>query len=369
MSDQPIKLGKSIKGRGAVTNHPSRFLAAAVEPQSDDWGDGSDILEYWQTRNTKVQIRPDLTKRLITSNRSPDIPFDQSINPYKGCEHGCVYCFARPTHAYLDLSPGLDFETHIFYKTHVRENLLRELGKPSYVVSPIAMGTNTDPYQPIEREHQITRTILELALQTQHPVSIVTKGVLILRDLDLLTELAKHNLVHVSVSLTTLSKSLKQQLEPRTASPSARLRMIRELSNAGVPTGAMFAPMIPYVNDHELEALVSAAHEAGAGWGAYILLRLPREVRPLFTQWLQDHYPERQRKVMNVLDAHHEKPEGRTQWSVRMRGTGVFADLLSQRFAIAARKVGFDGDRTPLRTDLFRPPTPDAAAGQMGLFD
>ena len=369
MPAQTNKPSHSTKGRGAVTNHPSRFLTAVVEPQSDDWGDGSDILEHWQTRNTKVQIRPDLTKQLITTNGSPDIPFDKSINPYKGCEHGCVYCFARPTHAYLDLSPGLDFETHIFYKTNVRENLLRELAKPNYVVSPIAMGTNTDPYQPIEREYQITRTVLELALQTQHPVSIVTKGVLILRDLDLLTALAERDLVHVSVSLTTLSKSLKQRLEPRTASPSARLRIIRELFNAGVPTGAMFAPMIPYVNDHELESLVSAAHEAGAGWGAYILLRLPREVRPLFVQWLRDHYPERQRKVMNVLDAHHQKPEGRTQWSTRMRGTGVFADLLSQRFAIAARKVSFDRDRIPLRTDLFRPPPQGAAARQMGLFD
>ena len=369
MSDLPIKPSKPTRGRGAVTNHPSRFLAAVVEPQSDDWGDGLDILEHWQARSTKVQVKPDLTKRLITTNRSPDIPFEQSINPYKGCEHGCIYCFARPTHAYLDLSPGLDFETHIFYKTNVREHLLRELARPSYRISPIAMGTNTDPYQPIEREHRITRTVLELALQTRHPVSIVTKGVLVLRDLDLLTELAKHDLVHVSVSLTTLSKSLKQQLEPRTASPSARLRIIRELSKAGVPTGAMFAPMIPYVNDHELEVLVSTAHQAGARWGAYILLRLPREVRPLFEEWLQNHYPERQRKVMNVLDAHHQKPEGRTQWSVRMRGTGVFADLLSQRFAIASRKVGFDHERAPLRTDLFRPPTSGAEAGQIGLFD
>ena len=362
-------VAKATKGRGALSNQASRFLAAVVHPESDDWGDGAEILEYWHSRTSKVQIKADLTKQLITTNRSPDIPFDQSINPYKGCEHGCVYCFARPTHAYLDLSPGLDFETHIFYKTNAREGLLRELAKPRYKVSPIAMGTNTDPYQPIEREHQVTRAVLEVALQTRHPVSIVTKGVLILRDLDLLAELAKFNLVHVSVSLTTLDKQLKQQLEPRTASPGARLRIIRELSQAGVPTGAMFAPIIPYINDHELEALVAAARGAGASWGAYILLRLPREVRPLFTQWLANYYPERQHKVMNMLDAHHQDPKGRSQWSVRMRGTGVFADLLSQRFANAARKGGLHKPRSQLRTDLFQPPKQDVATVQIGLFD
>ena len=359
-----------VKTRGAGSNPPSRFLHQSSEAASDDWGDGSDVLEHWRSKNVRVQTQPDLTRRLITTNRSPDIPFDQSINPYKGCEHGCIYCFARPTHAYLDLSPGLDFETRIFYKSNVREQLLTELAGKRYRVSPIAMGTNTDPYQPLERSLRVTRSVLEVALHTRHPVSIVTKGALVLRDLDLLSELAAHGLAHVSVSLTTLDKPLKNRLEPRTASPNARLKMIAELHKAGVPTGVMFAPIIPYINDHEVETMVEAAKDAGASWGAYILLRLPREVRGLFAEWLNNHYPERAAKVLNVLAAHHQNAKARTQWGVRMRGTGVFADLLSQRFARAMRKVGLDKDRESLRTDLFCPPRQATLDHQqLGLFD
>ncbi|MEM8768360.1 MAG: radical SAM protein, partial [Pseudomonadota bacterium] len=240
------------KGRGAVSNQASRFVPTVSQPVDDGWD-----LEEPETSSPETTLLPDRTVRLITRNRSPDIPFDRSINPYKGCEHGCVYCFARPTHAYLDLSPGLDFETRIFFKTDVRRHLEAELSKKGYECRPIAMGTNTDPYQPAEREQKITRRILETLLEWQHPVTIVTKSQLVLRDMDLLTALAERQLVHVNVSLTTLDKTLKTRLEPRTASPAARLRTLEALASAGVPVGAMVAPVIPFLNDQEIEAIVA----------------------------------------------------------------------------------------------------------------
>ena len=341
------------KGRGALTNLESRFVQTRSVPVADGWA-----IEPDPASRPGTTLLPDRTVKLLTSNRSPDIPFDRSINAYKGCEHGCVYCFARPTHAYLDLSPGLDFETRIFFKTDVRKRLEDELGRRGYQCQPIAMGTNTDPYQPAEKELKITRQVLETLLEWRHPVTIVTKGQLILRDLDLLAELARLDLVHVSVSVTTLRNELKTKLEPRTASPAARLRMIAALSEAGVPTGAMFAPVIPFVNDGEMESIVAACAEAGARNVAYILLRLPREVGPLFQEWLDEHYPLKASRVESAVREMRGGKLYRSSWGQRMRGTGPIAELIGSRFARALAANGLAGaDRMGnLRTDLFQPP-------------
>jgi len=349
----PLITRRVHKGRGAVSNLESRFLPTRSIPVADGWA-----LEQEPASKPGTTLLPDRTVKLITGNRSPDIPFDRSINPFKGCEHGCVYCFARPTHAYLDLSPGLDFETRIFYKTDVRKRLEAELGKRGYECQPIAMGTNTDPYQPAEKALKITRQILETLLEWQHPVTIVTKGQLILRDLDLLAELAKLELVHVNVSVTTLRNELKTRLEPRTAAPAARLRMIESLNDAGVPTGVMVAPVIPFVNDDEIESIVAACAKAGARNAAYILLRLPREVGPLFQEWLDEHYPLKASRVESAVREMRGGKLYRSGWGQRMRGTGPIADLISSRFAkaLAANGLLAEGRMGDLRTDLFRPP-------------
>ncbi|HEX7036110.1 MAG TPA: PA0069 family radical SAM protein [Pseudomonadales bacterium] len=360
-----------IKGRGANSNRASRYLPTHSEAESDGWetaeAPGGPAAGVDSGVEVATELYPDATRRLITRNQSPDIPFDRSINPYKGCEHGCIYCFARPTHAYLDLSPGIDFETRIFYKTGVRETLIAELGKPGYRCRPIAMGTNTDPYQPAEKTQRVTRTVLEVLLEHNHPVTIVTKGQLILRDLDLLSELARRGLASVAVSLTTLDNELKTRLEPRAAGPAARLRMIRELSDAGVPTGVMVAPVIPFLNDHEIEAMVQAAAEAGASRANYILLRLPLEVAPLFEDWLAVHYPMRAERVMSAIRASRGGKAYDSTWGRRMRGEGVFADLIGRRFAAAVKRFGLEQEgrgQEELRTDLFRPP----GHRQMDLF-
>ena len=354
--------GTVHKGRGATINPESRYLPTTTQSMDDGWD-----LEEEPVSNPATEFFPDRTVRLITKNQSPDIPFDRSINAYKGCEHGCGYCYARPTHAYLDLSPGLDFETRIFYKTGVRERLLEELGHRSYQCRTIAMGTNTDPYQPVEKQLRITRTVLEVALECRHPVSIVTKSQLILRDADVLAELAGLGLVNVMVSVTTLSNELKVKLEPRTASPAARLRTIERLHGRGVPVGAMAAPMIPFINDGELEAIVARAASAGARAVRYVLLRLPLEVKDLFEAWLAEHYPLRAERVMSaVRDTRGGKAYDST-WGRRMRGTGPFADLLAARFASACRKHGLaDAELPSLRTDLFEPPR--NSGPQLSLF-
>lgn len=347
------------KGRGSVSNTQSRFIARQVEAVDDGWAHASDTDLESPLPVLDTQVFEDRTKRLITTNSSPDIPFDQSINPYKGCEHGCIYCFARPTHAYLDLSPGIDFETKIFVKTNVEELLRRELGKPGYQCSPIAMGTNTDPYQPLERTQTITRRILQILLECGHPVSLVTKGSLILRDLDLLSELAAKRLVDVKVSVTTLSVDLKTKLEPRTAGPQARLRMIAKLRDAGVPVGAMLAPVIPFVNDHEIEDIVAACSGAGAMAMNYVLLRLPREVSPLFEEWLAAHAPQKHKRVMAAIRDTRGGRNYRARWHERMRGQGEVAGLIRQRFANAVKKHGLHDARLPeLSRDLFVPPRP-----------
>lgn len=342
-----------------MSNPAGRFETAPSTATDDGW---EAVDDDFPDPAPATSFFPDRTRNIIATNRSPDIPFEQSINPYKGCEHGCVYCYARPTHAFLDLSPGLDFETRIFYKTDPVERLLEAFDKPGYECRTLAIGTNTDPYQPGEKGLRVTRRILETLLDCRHPVSIVTKGALILRDLDILGELAGHGLVSVGVSITTLDNELKTKLEPRTASPGARLRMVRELKAAGVPVGIMLAPVIPFINDHEIETVVARSAEAGAEFAGYVMLRLPFEVKDLFEEWLAEHYP---LKAEHVMSRVREMRGGKTyqaEWGVRMRGQGVYADLVAKRFEVARRKHGLDvSRRAELRTDLFR-------RGQATLF-
>ena len=363
----------SIKGRGSVSNPASRFLATRSELVDDGWGvseGGAEATPEPNAQGVRTQWLKDRTKRLITRNGSPDIPFNQSINPYKGCEHGCIYCFARPTHAFLDLSPGLDFETKIFYKSDPRAHLEAELGRRGYVCQCIAMGTNTDPYQPIERKLGVTREILTTLLDCRHPVSIVTKSKLILRDLDILQALAEYGLLHVNVSVTTLSNELKTRLEPRTASPAARLRTIGELRAASIPVGAMVAPVIPYINDHELEDLVNACAGAGAQVIRYILLRLPLEVAELFSEWLMAHYPLKAKRVLAAVKDTRGGQLYKSQWHKRMVGEGPVADLIRRRFQRALGAAGLAASEHPaLRTDLFRAPGPASSSGQMDMFE
>ena len=351
----PVEESKTIKGRGAVSSPTPRFDHTVSIPVDDGWNAGDD--PDFPSPDPATTFLPDKTKNLIATNRSPDIPFDQSINPYKGCEHGCIYCYARPTHAYLDLSPGLDFETRIFYKTNPVTRLKEALDHPKYVCKTLAMGTNTDPYQPGEKRFRITRAILETLLEYRHPVSIVTKGALILRDIDLLSELAKQGLASVAVSVTTLDNRLKTILEPRTAAPSARLRVIREMHEAGVPVHAMMAPVIPLINDDEIESVVAKVAEAGARDASYVMLRLPLEVEGLFQDWLKEHFPMRAEHVMARVRDMHNGRAYQPEWGTRMRGRGVFADLVAARFKRAKRQHGLGNeDHTPLRTDLFRRP-------------
>lgn len=357
-----------IKGRGAVSNTGSRYLPTQTIYDEGVHPEGNYVLESTPAAaagaqehlpsNKACEFYPDLTRRLITRNKSPDIPFDRSINAYKGCEHGCVYCFARPTHAYLDLSPGLDFETQIFYKTDVEALLTQELARPAYRPAVIALGTNTDPYQPVEKRLRSTRQILEVLLAHRHPVSIVTKGALIERDIDLLAELATYSLVSVMLSITTLDNTLKSRLEPRAASAARRLAAVRDLRAAGVPVGVMVAPVIPWINDMELESILEQSAAAGAQRARYILLRLPAEVRELFAEWLHAHYPERAEHVLNLVRDTRGGELYRARWGERMRGTGAIAELLAKRFQVASRKCGLMTEGPTLRTDLFRVPSP-----------
>ena len=353
----------AVKGRGTGFNQQSRFIQLRSEAVDDGWTQHalddecapSNSMPFVAGENkVDTQIFVDRTKTLITKNSSPDVPFSQSINPYKGCEHGCVYCFARPTHAYLDLSPGLDFESKIFRKTNIRECLLRELGRSKYRCAPIAMGTNTDPYQLAEKEHKVTREILEILSKLNHPVSIVTKSALIARDIDILADMADRQLVSVHVSVTTLDNHLKTKLEPRTAGPQARLKTIAHLRQEGVPVGVLVAPIIPFINDHEIEDIVSAAVDNGAQSLGYILLRLPLEVRPLFERWLEEHYPLKAERVMSAIRATRGGKAYQAQWHKRMVGEGPIADLIRTRFIAAQRKMGVLNASLPtLRTDLF----------------
>lgn len=344
-----------MKGRGAISNLAGRFEERI-----------SLMDEEFQPATLATTFLPEQARSLITRNQSPDVPFQYSINPYRGCEHGCIYCFARPNHAYVDLSPGLDFETRIFVKENAAEALRKDLARPSYQPSPICIGTATDPYQPVEARRRITRQILEVLWEHRHPVSIITKSQLICDDLELLARMAEQRLVRVMVSLTTLDNQVKRWLEPRTASGEARVRTIRQLTEAGIPVGVLAAPLIPWINDDELEALVQRAAEAGADSAAFILLRLPNEVAPLFVEWLQQHYPDRADKVLNTLRAARGGRLNDPRFGERMRGQGDYAALLSQRFALACRKAGIGRREAPdLDCSQFRRP---GTSAQMALF-
>jgi DNA repair photolyase len=339
------------KGRGATFNPDNRFFSTRSESANDGWSREPEPLRSLQTTATAVQARS-----IIARNASPDIPFSQSINPYQGCEHGCIYCYARPTHAYLDLSPGLDFETKLFAKTNAAELLRAELSHPRHRVSTLNIGANTDPYQPIEREFGITRSLLEVMLETRHPVSLVTKNALVLRDLDLLQELAKLNLVRVYVSVTSLDPALSQLLEPRASAPHRRLLTIEKLRAAGVPVGAMLAPLIPFVNDEEMEAILEQVAGAGADSAAYVMVRLPHEVKDLFRSWLQEHMPLRAERVMAAINDIRGGRDNDPRFGSRMRGEGNLAELLRQRFVLAIRKHGLNQRRDSLHSDLFVAP-------------
>lgn len=343
-------------GRGAASNPAGRFDVLTLERVDDGWYQD----ETPQSLNETVL--PDRARGIITTNDSPDVGFDYSINPYRGCSHGCVYCFARPTHAYLGLSPGLDFETKLFYKADAVKLLKAELSKPRYVCKPIALGINTDGYQPLERRLGITRSILEVLARCRHPVSIVTKSALILRDIDLLAGLAKDRLTSVVLSITSLTDDIKRTLEPRAASPQARLRVIQQLAQAGIPVGVLIAPVIPAITDHEMEDILAAAREAGASSAGYVLLRLPHEVKILFREWLKVHYADRAAHVMSLIQQARGGKDYDAQFGRRMRGTGAYAELLRTRFELASRKLGFSpaSGRHELDTSLFRPPAPGA---------
>ncbi|WP_444890855.1 PA0069 family radical SAM protein [Microbulbifer sp. DLAB2-AA] len=349
------------KGRGAASNITGRFAEHISTRESDGWQTEAEPLERLLT--TAIEEK---AKSIIATNQSPDIPFTQSINPYRGCEHGCVYCYARPAHAYMDLSPGLDFESKIFFKANAPVLLEQTLRKPSYTCSPIALGANTDPYQPLEKEKGITQALLTVMQQFRQPVTIVTKSQLILRDLPILAEMAQDNLAQVAISVTTLERDLKRKLEPRTAGPSARLRTIEQLSKAGIPTAVLAAPMIPALNDCELEAILKAGRDSGAERAAYILLRLPHEVAPLFREWLSLHYPQRADHVMSLIQQSRGGRDYQSDFSQRRTGTGVFAQLLRQRFIVAIRKLGLNHRRLSLDSSQFN--APPLAGEQQSLF-
>jgi DNA repair photolyase len=352
-----------IKGRGASSNPHGRFARHEREPD----GDALDalLLTDGPPEPPRTEIHVDAARTIIARNDSPDVGFSQSINPYRGCEHGCVYCYARPSHSYLDLSPGRDFETQIFYKPNARELLRAELSARSYSPSPIALGTNTDPYQPVERQLRVMRGILELLLELRHPLTIVTKGGLILRDVDLLEKLARDDLVAVMVSVTTLDDELKRKLEPRTAGPKLRLKIVRELAQLGVPVGVMVAPIIPGLNDHEIERILEHSAEAGAQSAGYVLLRLPHELKQLFEDWLEDHYPDRKAHVLSLIRQMRGGALYESTFHTRQRGHGPFAALLNARFERARRALGLDREAT-LNTSLFR--RPSAASPQLDLL-
>ena len=350
-----------IKGRASLTNETPRFELNTRENISDGWDLMDDDLPVLRT-----EVREERVRTAINRVKSPDLPFDRSLNPYRGCEHGCIYCFARPSHAYLNLSPGLDFETRLIARPNMAEVLEDELRARRYKVAPMAIGSNTDPYQPIEKEYEIMREILDVLARFDHPVAIVTKGSLIERDIDILAPMAAKGLVRVGISVTSLDRGLSRKLEPRVPAPARRLQTIQRLSEAGIPVRAMVSPMIPGLTDHELESILQACKDAGATAASWIMLRLPREVSPLFQAWLAEHYPAKVGKVMGKLRDMHGGKEYSADWNKRMRGEGPYADLLSARFRQACARLGISENAPDLRCDLFEAPL--ESGRQMALF-
>ena len=353
--------GAATKGRGATLNPEGRFETVAYETFDDGW-QGEAEVERLETVVTEEQVRS-----IISRNDSPDVPFSQSVNPYRGCEHGCVYCYARPSHAYLGLSPGLDFETRLFAKVNAAATLRRELAATGYRCELIALGANTDPYQPIERRYRITRSVLEVLAECRHPVGIVTKNALIERDIDLLAPMAAQRLAEVYISVNSLEREIARRLEPRCSAPERRIEAIRRLSGAGIPVGVLIAPTIPFLTDDQIERVLEAAWEAGARRASYVLLRLPYEVKDLFRAWLEQHYPLKAAHVMSRIHAMRDGRDNDPNFGSRMRGNGEFAELLRTRFRIACARLGFNAKRGygELDTRSFRAPE---TGGQLALF-
>jgi DNA repair photolyase len=351
----------TLRGRGAASNPPNRYHPHQVEAQDDGWGS----LEE-NPPALKTTLQADTSRSVITRNQSPDIPFDRSINPYRGCEHGCIYCYARPSHAWLDLSPGLDFESRLLHKPDAPELLRRELARAGYRCAPIALGSNTDAYQPVEREQRLTRRILEVLDECAHPVMLITKSALIERDLDILGRMAKRDLVQVAISFSTTDPGLARRLEPRAASPGRRLESLGRLAQAGIPVGVLVAPVIPVLSDGELERILQQARERGASFCRYVLLRLPGEVAPLFQSWLEEHAPGQADRVMNRLRDCRQGEVNSSRFGDRMTGSGDYAGLIAQRFHLTARRLGYsDGPGPALSCEGFRPPS---EGRQMALF-
>jgi DNA repair photolyase len=344
-------MATSLKGRGAISQPPGRFDQLTKTLEHDGW------YEEEAPDKRATIVLPEPARSIISHNKSPDISFEASINPYRGCEHGCIYCYARPSHAYVGLSPGLDFETRLFYKADAARLLEAELGAKNYRCVPLMLGANTDPYQPIEKTYNVTRSVLEVLLKCRHPVNITTKGALVARDVELLAELARDGLARVMFSIPTLDNDMKRALEPRAAAAAARLKAMRTLADAGVPVGVLVAPIIPVLTEHEIEAVLAASREAGASVAGYTLLRLPWEVKDLFREWLAEHFPDRAAHVMSLVRAMRGGRDNDPQFGTRMHALGPVAQLIRQRFRLAVRKLGFPGDRAaPMPTHLFRPP-------------
>jgi DNA repair photolyase len=356
------KPAKTVRGRGAVSNASGRFETETRVPEDDGW----DLDEGQPRLRTAVTL--ERAKSIITRNESQDISFDRSINPYRGCEHGCIYCFARQTHAYVGLSAGLDFESQLFAKANAAALLEKELSAPGYRPRTIAIGTNTDPYQPIERTQEIMRQVLTVLARTNHPVAIVTKSALVLRDLDLLAPMAKKGLAKVALSVTTLDRELARKMEPRASSPERRLETIRQLAEAGVPAAVMVAPIIPAINDAEIERILTRAHAMGAREAGYILLRLPRELRELFAEWLLQHYPGKLEHVFSLLRSSHGGKVYDSTFGTRMSGSSPYAWMIGRRFETAASKLGLTRSRIQLRDDLFVPPAKASKQLQLQLM-
>ena len=349
------------RGRGARTNVSGRFEKQSREQVDDGW-EGLAEAEPFATR-----VRRETARSIVTTNDSPDISFDQSINPYRGCEHGCSYCYARPTHAFLGHSPGLDFETELYAKTNAAEVLRQELSRRRYEPRTIALGTVTDPYQPIEREHRITRAVLEVLEEARHPVGIVTKSALVVRDIDILARMARRDLVKVALSVTTLDRRLARSMEPRATTPSRRLEAVRRLSEAGIPAQVMVAPIVPGLNDHEIEAILEAARDAGAREAGYVMLRLPLELKDIFREWLATDHPDRAQRVLRLLQSMHGGRDYTAEFGMRQKGSGPYAQQIAMRFRLALQRLGLNQRRLALRKDLFHPP--GGAGRQLSLFD
>ncbi|TCM55842.1 DNA repair photolyase [Rhizobium sp. PP-F2F-G48] len=338
------------RGRGAGVNASGRFEPVSRSTEDDGWNSLEDLPPF------KTEVQVEKPRTIISRNESPDIPFDRSVNPYRGCEHGCIYCFARPTHAYMGLSAGIDFEARLFAKPDAAKLLERELAKPGYKVKPIAIGTNTDPYQPIEKEWRIMRQILEVLKAADHPVMIVTKSAMVLRDLDILAPMAEKGLARVGLSVTTLDRKLARLMEPRASTPEKRLDAIRKLSEAGIPASVLMAPVIPALNDHEIERVLDSAKAAGATEASYVLLRLPLEVSPLFRDWLLQHYPDRYRHVMSLVRSMRDGKDYDADFTKRMKGAGPYAWQIGRRFDLAAKRLELNTNRRALNCDIFVPP-------------